>query len=48
VPNHPQQSIRLIIDAGSTTDVSIGGARRPSWRIPHDSLARFVDERRSR
>jgi|SRR3954467_9210144 len=36
------QHVAALIRSGSleAADVSIGGARRPSWRIPQDSLAR--------
>ena len=43
------QHVAALIRSGAleAADVSIGGARRASWRIPHDSLDRFVQERRS-
>lgn len=43
------QHVAALIRSGAlqAADVSIGGSRRPSWRIHHDSLARFVDERSS-
>jgi hypothetical protein len=41
--------IAALIRSGSldAADVSVAGARRPSWRIPQGSLDRFVQERRS-
>jgi excisionase family DNA binding protein len=42
------QYVGRLIRAGELSAINVAlGADRPRWRIPSDSLARFVDERRS-